>query len=745
MLDDLQDQLVHVIGSGKPLFVLGDTNFDMLKVTGSDVQKYRQVLEDLNLKQIVVDQTRPASGALLDHVIVRSTDSVTSARVQSCAWSDHDLVIAETPVRRERRIPVEVTIRSTRNLVPDALRLELLLADWTAVHGADGVEDRWAAWRATWSPTLDKHMPLKKVRPKKQPCPWLTDNSELRGMMRERDLARAECNVDPCAESRQSYVVKRNAVKSAQCRARSDFFLSSFKYSRRTTWKDVRRFLISSKGTTGATAPSERTVEWADRLNNHFATVGQRVSAELEAERSSAQPLSPCPPRVVSGAFRVHPVTLPELHNALKRMSSSKASGDDGITVSMLRLTFPVIAPHLLKVINTSITSGVLPREWKIATVIPIFKSGSQTEPGNYRPVSILPTVAKLAESVVCSQLVRYLVSHNVLCDQQHGFRPGRSTESAMLDAVTHLTSNMDRGMVSCLTTADTSKAFDSVQHGRLLDKIGWYGVDEHWFRDWLSDRHQRVRGGSTTVPITHGVVQGSILGPVLYLLFTNDLTSFLSDTKTVLYADDVQFIHCGLPNQQGEMQRDIELTLSKAQRWFVENTLKINPTKSDLVLISSRQRQFKHKFEVRFGNATLHPSSNAKILGFTLDSNLSFEKHVSTMTQRCYATLSGLSKFTYRLPEEVKKFLIESLVFPHILYCATVWAGCNATQRKRIQKIIYHSARIVKCCRRQERMTPVLCALKWPKVDELVAERDLVMVHNTYIDCCVVTIHQPV
>ena len=406
----------------------------------------------------------------------------------------------------------------------------------------------------------------------------------------------------------------------------------------------------------------------------------------------------------------------------------------------MLRLTFPVIGPHLLQVINASITSGVLPSEWKVATVTPIFKSGSNTDPGNYRPVSILPTVAKLAESVVCSQLMQYLVSHNVLCDQQHGFRPGRSTESAMLDAVTQLTSNMDRGLISCLTTADTSKAFDSVQHGRLLDKLGWYGVDDHWFRDWLGNRQQRVRGGSTTVPITHGVIQGSILGPVLFLLFTNDLTSFLSDTKTVLYADDVQFIHSALPSQQGQLQKDIGTTLSKAQRWFIENSLKINPTKTDLVIVSSRQRKIEQNFEVRFGDATVLPSQSAKILGISVDSNLTFEKHVSAITQRCYATLSGLSKLSHRLPEPVKKFIIEALVFPHILYCATVWAGCIATQRKRVQKIINHSARIVKCCRRRDRMTPVLRGLEWPKVDEVITERDLVMVHRLLY-----SVHAPV
>ena len=115
--------------------------------------------------------------------------------------------------------------------------------------------------------------------------------------------------------------------------------------------------------------------------------------------------------------------------------------------------------------------------------------------------------------------------------------------------------------------------------------------MDRHWFENWLSDRYQKVCGGSVTVPITHGVVQGSILGPVLFLLFTNDFTSFLGDAKTVLYADDVQFIHVAPPNQQGELQRDVETTLSRAQRWFSENSLKINPTKSEVILVSSRKK----------------------------------------------------------------------------------------------------------------------------------------------------------
>ena len=146
VLDDMQCQLAHVCGTDKPLYVLGDVNFDWLQPSKPDVRRYSQMLGDVNVKQLVTEPTRPVSGTLLDHVIVRSSDAVTSTTVVPCSWSDHDIVIAETPLRRERRRPAEITVRSTRSLVPDALCLDLLLSDWAAVYGATEPAAKWSAW-----------------------------------------------------------------------------------------------------------------------------------------------------------------------------------------------------------------------------------------------------------------------------------------------------------------------------------------------------------------------------------------------------------------------------------------------------------------------------------------------------------------------------------------------------------------------------------------------------------------------
>ena len=200
--------------------------------------------------------------------------------------------------------------------------------------------------------------------------------------------------------------------------------------------------------------------------------------------------------------------------------------------------------------------------------------------------VSIFPTVAKITERIICEQLVTYLVNHHILCSEQHGFRPGHSTESAMLDAIGHLVENIDSGLISCITTADTSKAFDSVKHTRLLEKLGWYGICSDWFEpeDWLAGRSQRVRGGLTTAPVTHGIIQGSLLGPILFLLFTNDLPCYIDDCKIVMYADDTQFIHCCNMVDLPELQSRVETSLKVASAWFAGNSLRINPTKTDVM-----------------------------------------------------------------------------------------------------------------------------------------------------------------
>ena len=727
-IEDLHYQLTDVLSRDRPMYLLGDLNFDTLQPTKPGVSGYLQLLADLSLHQLVTSPTRPgATPSLIDHIIVNRPELTASTSVVRCDISDHDLVTTNITNIRIRHKPEIIRIRPTRGVDQNALCLQLLLADWTQIDGSETVAGKWDAFLDVWTPIINLHMPIKEIKTRSRQYPWLRDD-EVRQAMADRDRARARRDRHNSESAQQDYRDSRNAVKSALHRASSAYYLTSFKNSRKKTWRDIRNFLVASKKAEPRTNVSTADPGWADRVNKFFADVGPAVAETLSAADDGA-PLPPRPPRVCSGAFRPRPVTMPELSAALARMGTSRACGEDDITVQMLRMTFPVIAPQLLKIINCSISTSELPAQWKQATVLPLFKKGDAGDPNNYRPISILPTVAKLCERVICSQLISYLSEQHVLCPEQYGFRPGLSTEAAMLDAVTFVTNCVDSGHVAPLVAIDTSKAFDSVEHARLLDKLGWYGVEPDWFAAWLSDRHQVVRGGTNLPePVTHGVIQGSILGPALFLIFTNDLTQHLIGTKTIMYADDTQFFDSDSPKNITSLKVRIQNTLSTAQNWFTRNRLKINPSKTEMIIFQSKRitQSPDSSFSISFGTDIINPSQSAKVLGVVVDRHLSWHDHVSSVVQKCYCILIGIARAHRRIPQCVKQLLIEALVFPHIRYCLSVWAGCGVGERRRVQKVINFAARVVTGLGRRDHVTPALAELGWPSVDGLIAESDV-------------------
>ena len=289
-------------------------------------------------------------------------------------------------------------------------------------------------------------------------------------------------------------------------------------------------------------------------------------------------------------------------------------------------------------------------------------------------------------------------------------------------------TENIDRGLVTSLVTADTSKAFDSVEHGRLLDKLGWYGIEPDWFSAWLRGRTQTVRGGSEALDVTHGVVQGSILGPVLFLLFTNDFPQHVSGGKVIMYADDTQFLDADYPLNIQALKSRVENSLSVALKWFVQNRLKINPAKTEMVTLRSRRLHVEN-FSVYFGDDKISPSDSVRVLGVTIDSHLTWVDHISSIVRRCYCVLVGLARMRHKLPKCTRRLLVEALVFPHLRYCVNVWGSCTANQKQRVQKVINFGVRIVTGLGRRDHVTPALRELGWCKVDELITERDIATV----------------
>ena len=211
-------------------------------------------------------------------------------------------------------------------------------------------------------------------------------------------------------------------------------------------------------------------------------------------------------------------------------------------------------------------------------------------------------------------------------------------------------------------------------------------------------------------------------------------MTAYFEDCKIVMYADDTQFVHSGNPSDLPGLRQRVEASLKVASVWFADNSLRINPSKTDVMVVRCMQR-YGVDFCINFENTIINPSPSVKVLGVSVDGNLTWVSHVSLVVRRSYAIISGLGKMSRRLPPEVKRFLIEALVFPHILYCLTVYGACGLTQRHRLQKVLNHCARIIFCAKRCDHVSPLLKQLDWPTIEDLITERDMAMLFRTMHD----------
>ena len=477
-----------------------------------------------------------------------------------------------------------------------------------------------------------------------------------------------------------------------------------------------------------------------DDLNSFFVSVGPRIATEIQSTNTAPE-LNARLPRVGACSFKPRAISFGELGHTVFSMRNSAACGSDGVCIRMLKTGFPAIGGVLLHIINTCITRSDIPDQWKHSIVHPIFKSGNPSDPTNFRPISLVPVVMKVVERVIHQQLYLYLSKNHLLAPTQHGFRPRHSTETALLSVTDRILAATDRGEVSMLCLIDLSKCFDVINHDLLLGKLAMHGIETSWFAAYLQGHTQSVslkdgpgnRVLSRPLPNTMGVFQGSALGPLLFTVFSNDLSLFSGDAAVFQYADDTQLLVSGPQNELGELVSRMEFSLASLDGWFCANALKVNASKTQLIVFGSRQNLQKvPAFTVSLRDTELEPCAQVGNLGVVFDGTLSWEAHVAELSRRCTGLLIGLSHIRHYLPDGVIKTLVMALVMTRVQYCLPVYGNGTKKNFTRLQKILNFAARVIFGRRKFDHISDLRDQLGWMSPKTMADYQTLVTAHKT-------------
>ena len=425
----------------------------------------------------------------------------------------------------------------------------------------------------------------------------------------------------------------------------------------------------------------------ADHMNKFFCTVGSRVSATITTNYTLEDfPYASRPP-----VFDFSPVTETDTASAIDSLSNSAACSLDEITSLVLKSAKTELLPVLTHLYNLSIRTHVFPKCWKVSKVTPLFKSGNRNHVNNYWPISIIPTVGKVMERLVHTQLSKYLKVHQILNESQSGFRQAHSTGTCLVDFLDSIYEEIDGGGIVGSVYLDLSKAFDSIHHNILIVKLQKLGIrlgSCAWVESYLCDRTQHTKVNNTlSGPLTNecGVPQGSILGPLLFICYVNDLSIHLNHTDAFMYADDTAIIARGKSHDSVHYSLQHDLNILK--NWFDANRLCLNVDKTKSMIFSSKRNWNKDIIlNLEVNHNAIEQVQHFKYLGVEVDKHLSFNQHVDRICKKVNRGTGLLWRMRSFISQDLAKYLYKSLIEPHFTYLEYVYDACPASSSHKLQ-----------------------------------------------------------
>ena len=461
----------------------------------------------------------------------------------------------------------------------------------------------------------------------------------------------------------------------------------------------------------------------ADSFNSFFANVGTQLSSSFEQSDSipSFETYLDCNTRSDPN-FYFTPVDEDLVLTLITNLPNKTSSGIDNISNKLLKQIKHIIVQPLTLIINQSLTSGIYPDKFKISKITPLHKKDDRTVISNYRPISLLPTMSKIIERIMHSQLYAYFNENNLIAEQQYGFRSHHSTELAALKLSDTIMCELDRSLIPFVIFLDLSKAFDTLNYKILLHKLKYYGLGNvayNLIENYLTNRQQQVKLGNTSsklLPMCIGVPQGSILGPLLFSICINDLPKSCPKLNCIMYADDTTLYSFVENFESNDVEREINCELDKVNLWLKANKLSLNVTKTKCMFFHKRKTL--PPINLSINNAKVENVIKFNYLGFMLDECLSWNAHIEMIGIKISKAIGIINHLKFIYPQRILFTLYNSLIISHMLYGILLWGKSDNVQT--IDKLQKRAIRLISYSRPLEHTEPLFKVFNLLKFNDI-------------------------
>lgn len=724
-----QTNLESIIGT--------DQNFDYLNIDQhKNTQELLNTYFNSNFIPTIIKPTRitHSTATLIDNLYIKTNiaNGIMSGIINTDI-SDHLPIFISVGKTKLNKIPtMKIYTRSMNDTKLDQIKKEIGKQKWAELD-IMGTNDAHKYFITKLNEIIDNIAPVKEKQintRKSAREKWMTKGL-LKSTLTKEKLYKQSIKNGKSHPMHNKYIKYRNLYNQLKRQIKSKYYtdmLEANKHDMKNTWKIMKTAMnkthdksnISQINCNGNLLSNEQHI--ANAFCEYFANVGPDYASKIP--KSNLMPSYYMKNKNKNSIF-INPTDPEEIDKIISNLKSKNSSGHDNINSKLIKVLKNELKVPISVLTNKSISDGIFPDIFKIAKVVPIYKCKNKEEVNNYRPISLLPTLSKILEKIYHKRIYNFLQKNEILYNSQYGFRPKHSTHDAITELITNITDNIEEKITSLSVYLDLSKAFDTIDHNILLSKLHHYGIRGtclNWLKSYLTNRTQYVEINnkkSEMKPVACGVPQGSVLGPLLFIIYTNDLPNSITHSHTILFADDTTIF--AKSNNLTTLYDNVNSDLDSLYQWFKTNKLSLNVGKTNYMLFTNNKNVSAiQDHKIKIGDDEIEHKKMVKFLGIIIDENLNWQNHIEMTKNKISAISYSLKMVKKLLPKQTMKTLYEALIQPHIEYGITIWGGTYETHVNKLSLMQKRIIRNITNSKYNEHTDPLFKRLGVLKVNQL-------------------------